>query len=299
MNYCKIKILLCAFLSLFLFGQCYSIENVKSDFLVLTVPKSGTHLIMKMLHMLTAKTHANNYALFNPITAFNFREDDPSIHISSELVERAFLIWKRSNVFPIFHFNMAEDFHLFWLNHPNYVKIIQIRDLRDVYVSCVFHQLENIEKEIGPCTFDQKLLYLICLDNKPTKNNIIRLKKNAEIAVEWMQDPETIVCRFEHLAGEKGGGSLTAQREQIITIANSLNINLNSAQLNWITNNLFGTETGPPLLSTYREGKIGSWRNYFTDEHKRAFEEHLGEIQLNLGYGLFDDENENLAIKKE
>jgi hypothetical protein len=298
MNDYTIKKFLCACICSFFFfgsGFCYSIENEKADFFVLTVPKSGSHLILKMLHMLTAKTHVNNYAVLKPINAFNFREDDPSIHISSTRIEKAFLNWKTNNLFPLFHFNIAEDFHNFWLKHPNYVKIIQIRDLRDACVSCVFHQSEDIEKEIGPCTFDQKLLHVISLGSQPTKNNLLRLKKYAQIAVQWMQDPETVVCRFENLVGQKGGGSRTAQKEEIIAVANSLGIQLNTARLNWISNNLFGIKSGPKIPSTYREGKIGSWREYFNEEHKRAFEEHLGEVQINLGYDLFDEENEILA----
>ncbi len=239
--------------------------------------------------MLTAKTHVLKKPIFQHLHAFNFSEDYPSINIPTHKIEEAFFYWKKENLFAASHFNQAEYYDRFWQLHPEYIKIIQIRDLRDVCVSCAFFQAIEIEKEIGPCCFADKLLYIISLENKPA-NLVLRLKKYAQLAAEWIRDPLTIVCRFEDLIGEKGGGSLVSQKEQIRTIAASLNIDLEDSRLNWIINNLFGVESGPSFQSTFREGKIGSWRNYFNEEHKKAFVKHFGEIQLNLGYNLFENE---------
>ncbi len=206
----------------------------------------------------------------------------------------SFANWKKNNIFASAHFNLAEYFNCLWQKHPEYIKIIHIRDLRDVCVSCTFFQSEEIEKEIGTSCFAEKLLFVLSLENKPC-NYILRIKKYAEIAAEWIKDPLAVVCRFENLIGEKGGESLISQQEQITAIAKSLNINLDRSKLDWITDNLFGIRSGPSLPSTYREGKIGSWRKFFNAEHKKAFEEHLGEIQLHLGYDLFDDEKNFLA----
>ncbi|MBA2367862.1 MAG: sulfotransferase domain-containing protein [Candidatus Protochlamydia sp.] len=270
---------------------CYAQENpIISDFFVLTIPKSGTHMALKMLHMLTSKKGVIIFHELPVSYAGTFREDISRVNFSTAQIEEFFSNWKINNSFVLAHFNLADDFNRFWLDHTDYIKIIQIRDLRDVCVSCVFHQSEDIEKEIGPSSFAEKLLFVICLGSTQTKNRLFHIKKHAKIALEWMQEPHTVLCRFENLVGEQGGGSLKSQREQIAAIAESLNIELNTEKLNWITDNLFGINTGPLIPSTYREGKIGSWRNYFNDEHKRAFEEHLGDIQLSLGYCLFDDE---------
>ncbi len=240
--------------------------------------------------MLTGKNQVSVMNAFPHSFTCTFKEDDSRVDISYEELNAAFLDWKSGNLFSTAHFNVAEDFHRFWLDHPEYVKIIQIRDLRDVCVSCVFHQSDEIEKEIGPCSFADKLLFVITLGNRATKNRLFHIKKQAQLAADWMQCSETVVCRFENLIGEKGGGNLEPQRNQILAIAKNLKIDLNAEKLEWITTNLFGIISGPSIPSTFREGKAGSWRYYFDEVHKKAFIEHLGEIQLNLGYNLFDDD---------
>lgn len=83
-----------------------------------------------------------------------------------------------------------------------------------------------------------------------------------------------------------GGGSIEAQVEQISKIANSLNVRLTPSRLNEIVENLFGNVKGPHTPSTFREGKLGSWQQYFNEEHKKVFKEVFGDLQLSLGYSL-------------
>lgn len=262
-------------------------SNQETDFYVLTIPKSGSHLILKMLTMLTNKTHVFAGLVFSQLNAFTFSEEDPLAYISDEEMGNAFATWKRAHQFPLAHFNFSESFHQFSLLHPQYVKIIQIRDLRDVCLSCAHQHAEQIEDEIGPCTFDEKLLFVITLSDKPTKHPYLRIEKNARLAVKYMEDPNTLVCRFENLVGLNGGGNREDQIRQIEEIARGLNIEVQSSQIDWIVENLFGTATGPQILSTFREGKIGSWKNYFKDEHIKAFNEVFGDLQTALGYPSF------------
>jgi hypothetical protein len=289
-NYSLVSIFIFQFAFLSFFYRCEGAESqdvVKcKDFFVLTIPKSGSHLILKMLTMLTNKKHVFPGLLFPQLHAFTFIDENPDAYVSDEEMEAAFATWKKDNVYPLAHFNFSENFQTFASKHPEYVKIIQIRDLRDACVACVCHQEQAIEQEIGPCNFDQKLMFIITLGDKPTKNSFLRIEKNARRAVEWIKDPDTVVCRFEDLVGKKGGGSVEAQRQQIVEIANHLNIDLSNQQLDWIVDNLFGVQTGPQIPSTFREGKVGSWRQYFSEEHKEAFREHFEELQLQLGYSL-------------
>ena len=40
----------------------------------------------------------------------------------------------------------------------------------------------------------------------------------------------------------------------------------------------------PQRSPTFRRGKIGSWRDHFTAEHKRTFKEVAGDLLIQLGY---------------
>lgn len=269
---------------------CWSDHNSESnDFYVLTIPKSGSHLILKMLNMLTNKTYVPAAFTFPNLHGFTFGDESPNAFIPEKELEDTFAFWKQSNCFALAHFNFAESFYNFSLKHPEYVKIIQIRDLRDVCVSSAFFNSNEIENEIGPCSFDEKLMFVINLGNKPLKNQIHRIEKNARIAAKWSKDPTVIVSRFEDLVGTQGGGNSDIQKNQIIKIANCLNIPLDPLKLQLIAYNLFGKEKGPKLSVTFREGKTGSWKKYFKEEHKEAFIQTMGDVQTQLGYPLFDE----------
>jgi hypothetical protein len=259
-----------------------------SDFFVLTIPKCGTHLILKLLYMLTGKTHSHPYDEFPQLNALNFYGDNSNAYISNDQLEAAFTRWKLNNQFPIAHFNFSESFFQFSLSHPEYVKLIQIRDLRDACISFVFAQSQLIEQEIHSSNFDDKLMYMITLDDKQAKSYFIRLKKYAQNALTWIYDPTAVICRFENLVGKQGGGSQEAQKKEIIEIAKRLNIELTQDKLEEIIDHLFGNSEGPEVSATFRSGQIGSWRKYFKKEHIKAFKEHLGDFQIQLGYSIDD-----------
>lgn len=218
---------------------------------------------------------------------FFFPEDGPEHEIVQADLELFCNKWKSENRYSLAHFNFATPFFLFSIQHPEYVKIIQIRDLRDTLVSCVFFQREEIKKETGLSTFDDMLMYLIRKDKtlpSPTVMNIYRHAKNAS---EWIKEPNVVVCRFENLVGPKGGGDLLIQQKSISMLANFLNVSLTESRLNEISDDLFGFATGGAFNGTFREGKIGSWKQLFKKEHIQAFEEEgWADLQLSLGYLL-------------
>lgn len=268
-----------------LFFSPISLNGYEKDFFVLTIPKSGSHLILKMLRMVTEKHHVLPSQTFPQRNAYQFPDEDNCV-IDQKEIEEAFLFWKDSHHFPLAHFNFSENFFLFSQNHPEYVKIILIRDLRDACVSCAIFQSDTIEQEIGPCSLKEKILFIINLGKKTTTNKFLRIEENARHVLPWLSDPETVVCRFENLVGEKGGGSLAAQMQQIVDICLKLEIYVPIEKLESILATLFGVDEGPIFPSTFREGKIGGWRNYFDEEINEAFNGQLGELQLKLGYSL-------------
>lgn len=267
-------------ISFLLFSYGYA-----KDFYVLTVPKSGTFLLIKTLQMLTNKSQVDmNWAFPGRIDAFRFIGDGDANLTFPEL-ELAACYFFSLNQYPIGHFQFADLFEQFSLLHPQYAKIIMIRDLRDACVSEVFFQWNELRDEIGSDDFDAKLMYVITMGNTVPRNGLLNLYRNAEKAVEWL-NKDAIVCRFEDLVGPEGGGTRQAQEQQIIKIALGLQVPLWPVHLEWICDNLFGKDKGPNLPTNFREGQIGSWKKYFKKEHVEAFREHMGALQVALGYSL-------------
>jgi hypothetical protein len=45
----------------------------------------------------------------------------------------------------------------------------------------------------------------------------------------------------------------------------------------------------PRKSPTFRSGKTGEWRKYFTEEHKKIFKDVAGDLLIRLGYEQSND----------
>ncbi|MEO1390972.1 MAG: sulfotransferase domain-containing protein [Cyanobacteria bacterium J06634_6] len=100
----------------------------------------------------------------------------------------------------------------------------------------------------------------------------------------WLQHPETLAVKFEDLVGERGGGSEEKRLYLIEQIADHLNINLSSAQIQ----SSFGSYgMNPEESHTFKKGgkgSIGGWKELFTDTHKAAFKRVTQDLLVELNY---------------
>ncbi len=80
---------------------------------------------------------------------------------------------------------------------------------------------------------------------------------------------ETLNRIIDHLLSRVGTESIPIDREGILAYLES--------------------SINPSRSPTFRSGKTGEWRNYFTAEHKRIFKETAGELVIRLGYEKNND----------
>jgi Sulfotransferase domain len=95
----------------------------------------------------------------------------------------------------------------------------------------------------------------------------------------WLDQPSVLKIKFEDLVNDRlhtlnlildhlldriGTSTLIANRLQILT---ALEASIN-----------------PGRSPTFRSGKTGEWRQYFTDEHKKIFKDVAGDLLVKLGY---------------
>lgn len=95
----------------------------------------------------------------------------------------------------------------------------------------------------------------------------------------WFYDPQTMVVRFEDLVGPRGGGSNEKQIEEIQRIGGFVGRPLDREQAERIALEMYGESS-----LTYRKGKVGDWRNHFTQEHREAFKEVASDVLIQMGY---------------
>lgn len=259
-------------------GQAFEQE----PFVLMTVPKSGSHMIIKALHFLTGAV---------PVWHTHF----PS---------RYYVPPKEGFLYT--HLCISEMLEDNYASLPRLKKIINIRDLRDVCVSMVYHirkglwpgMTAEMRKEFKSWPFDRQLLFVIQYDYDVQEvaafapNSLqISMGKIAEQVKKFSEDPSCLLCRYEDLVGPMGGGTQESQLEELKRIAKYLKLNVEESTLVEVGERLYGDDTDPfgkgeltHFRSTFKTGKIGKWKDVFTEEHKKAFKERLGDALIALGY---------------
>jgi hypothetical protein len=173
------------------------------------------------------------------------------------------------------------------LCQPGRVNYFIYRDPRDLLVSQVFfatdmhegHGMREFYKSLPD--FGERLKVAITgIDQDRLK--MVSVKQRYEGVFEWLEQPSVMCIRFEDSINErdatlnamldeveKTGYKIPTPREQ------SLEILVKAIQ--------------PKKSHTFRSGKTGGWKEYFTDEHKSLFKDVAGHLLVDLGYEKNND----------
>jgi hypothetical protein len=251
-------------------------------FVLITMPKSGSHLMIKTLYLLTGSE-----AIWH--TMFPSYQYVPPEH-----------------GFLYTHFCVSPQLENDYRDLGDLKQIILIRDLRDVAISVV-HQIKKASwpgmtkknrEYFLKLPFDEQLLFVINFEydayimrKRVPASLQVSISKVAEQAVSYMNKSNTLTCRYENIVGLEGGGTSELQWTELQKIHDFLNLDLPESQILDVCNHMYGDGVDPfgkngflNFQSTFRNGKIGSWRNYFTETHKAAFKKKLGHFLIALGY---------------
>lgn len=228
---------------------------------VLTIPKSGTHLLKKILEeMVQGPLHPFGHTVNRAKTVKQVKKKIGGIFLDMLLPDYDFLRECR-----------AKD----------YMKVVLIRDLRDVVVSFV-HFMEAKEmawmpieqiREFNRLPFDERVSRLIEFPRTNCGTRWI-----AENFLKWQENETVLICRYEDLVGPRGGGNREKQEKAIKQIANHLNIPLSEERLSTILETSFGD------TFTFRKGQIGDWKETFKPHHIELFKKTMGDTLSKMGY---------------
>jgi hypothetical protein len=92
----------------------------------------------------------------------------------------------------------------------------------------------------------------------------------------WLKHPEVMAIHFEDLILERAS-TLTRIMEHLLARA-PLRANRQ------LILEALETSINPKKSPTFRSGKTGEWKKYFTAEHKRTFKNVAGDLLIKLGY---------------
>lgn len=220
-----------------------------------SIPKTGTHMLMKLITMITNKKGYGaphlNFDDSNFLKGIDFKE--------------YFLLWHVP-------FTPESENNL---KNNNFKCFFMYRDPRDQIISYILFNLKYLGSQI-PISQKRKAflldlddLIVLCINN---------VKSFYDCYTPWLKSPLFYSVKFEDLIGENGGGSKKRQISIIQDICKHLGLNVNQDLVTQYSENLFGG------TNTFREGQIGSWRKYFKPEHKEYFKKVAGQLLIDLGY---------------
>ncbi|MGB7978469.1 MAG: hypothetical protein WCF19_04830 [Chlamydiales bacterium] len=253
-------------------------------FALFTIPKSGSHLMIKALYFMTGLT--------------------PHWHLEPLSIQETL----HHRHFPYTHCCLSSELLRFY-DASFTQRILGIRDLRDVCVSIVYQMRKGIwpeftgypnkTKAFNHLSFDEQLLFVIQQNYQlapPGIKQHLEIQKVAKQAADLVKNPQILVCRYEDIVGPQGGGTIEKQLQTLEKIARHINAPLSALEVEAIASRLYGDEENPfgqgnfqHYQTTFRQGKIGGWRAAFKPIHKAAFKEKLGAHLIALGYEQDDN----------
>jgi sulfotransferase 6B1 len=99
--------------------------------------------------------------------------------------------------------------------------------------------------------------------------------------LDWLNHSEVLSIHFEDLIHERAAILTRILDHFLARVPLSTPRNLIVVALEASIN--------PKRSPTFRSGKTGEWRKYFTDEHKRTFKDVAGNLLVKLGYEKDND----------
>jgi sulfotransferase 6B1 len=167
-----------------------------------------------------------------------------------------------------------------------FVAYFIFRDPRDVAVSHVFY-VTDMEKRhvhhkyyLSLPDFDSRLNASI-LGRPDAGVEFPNIAERFAPYLDWLNHPEVLTIHFEDLIHDRTA-TLTCIMDHLLArvpLPTPDNLILDSLE----------TAINPGRSPTFRSGKTGEWRQYFTDEHKRIFKDAAGNLLVTLGYEKDND----------
>jgi hypothetical protein len=243
-------------------------------------PKSGSHLLLQVLAGF-AQIMPYAYVRGEPvrtITRRGARRKAAEVLRDLQRIPAGVIGW--GYVDPT-------DDNISWLCRAGRVNYFIYRDPRDVLVSQVFFATDMYE-EHGMHSYYKSLpdfaarLKVAITGIDQDGHKMVGVAGRYRAVMQWLQLSDVLCLRYEDfmlrrsgtLAAmldhvEKTGYKIPTPREQSLAILEQA--------------------VQPHKSRTFRSGRIGSWRDYFTPEHKRLFKDEAGDLVVRLGYEPSND----------
>ena len=245
-----------------LIGSNYHRRGPKTKILLVSLHKSGTHLVRKVLELTGLERIAVREC--NPS---DFHGLAPNQYLATH------------SPFGRGMYGAIED---------RQVKVIfNFRDPRDVCVSKLHYQHPNNDRKLDPRNeFLKNVFGHACKDDDERLDAIIRgeqyiphmyiMGEQFRVFRGLLFHPHVHKARFEDLIGPQGGGDVERQLESVRALFEYLEFDVDPES---IARQAFDNKS-----ETFRKGQIGQWRHTFKQRHIDLFNQLHGDLLRDYDY---------------
>jgi hypothetical protein len=238
-------------------------------------PKSGSHLLFQILNGFT-RIMPYAFVAAEPVRTINKdggRRSAKRVAGDLKQIPRGVIGWGYVEASPE---------NLTVLCKPDRVNYFVYRDPRDLLVSQVFfatdmhagHGMHEFYKSLPD--FGERLKIAITgIDRDGLK--MVGVKGRYEGVFEWLKQPNVMCIRFEELINNRDT-VLNAMLDEVEKTGYKIPIPRDGAL------KVLVEAIQPKKSQTFRRGKTGGWKEYFTEEHKALFKDVAGDLLVRLGY---------------
>lgn len=245
-------------------------------------PKSGTHLLTQILAGFVELGPAVESGL-PPVLTFEGQ--------SGRLRPQAAILADLGRLLPgdiaYGHLHASAEVQRA-LTRPGVAPFFIYRDPRDVVVSHVFYVTEINNHHAHHDYYLNKLpdfnarLRVSILGRPELEFPFPDIRARFEPYLAWLQHPEVLSLRYEDLLADLG-----TELGRVVDHALSRGFSYTLGRVEAIQ--LLIQAVRPEQSPTFRRGKSGDWKQYFTEAHKTLFKGVTGDLLQRLGY----EQNQN------
>lgn len=239
------------------------------------MPKSGSHLIIQVLQGLTGLGPFVNPG-FPPV---NRSEDNRKL--ADEDVLRNINRMKPGDIG--YGYIQSRQPFISTLTRPGMATVFVYRDPRDMVISHVFYATEmNIEHGMHRY-YNEQLKDMEERINAAVRgvdeegSELSSVKEKYDNYLGWLQVPEAFSLRFEDLILERD-----TALSRLLEYLKMRGFEPQTSSVQAVEH--LKRSIAPSRSGTFRRGKPGNWREYFTQENIGLFKEVTGDLVVRLGY---------------
>jgi sulfotransferase 6B1 len=243
-------------------------------------PKSGSHLLLQVLNGFT-RILPYRYVAAEPIRTL---EKEGRRKKKEELADELKRI--PSGVIGWGYVDATPE-NVSFLTSSGRVNYFIYRDPRDLLVSQVFfatdmheeHGMHEHYKSLPD--FGARLKVAITGINREGLY-MVSVKQRYEGVFQWLATPGVLCIRFEDLVNQRDA-ALNAMLDEVEKTGYKIPTPRKQAVSTLVD------AIQPKKSHTFRAGKTGGWKQYFSDEHRKVFKDVAGDLLVRLGYEKNND----------